>query len=334
MKKISSLMLIGALLTLTVSCVNSTSKDKPPTKPENAAQKPASAPPPVSTPAREKPAGPPSEPVTEKLEDVSHLLTITNAFALEHLGFWGENFTVKGMPMISGNGEHMLRLQFKVFETAFAPSGEEAEPIGEFVIEKVKLSDLSVAQAFPLLSKKEILQAHRDARQKACVDKNQGTGEDEASGVADCPVDEKQAATVVAATRKSILKQAMLVAAELKTGQYTSMKTVALKDPPAGEDGEEAEPPKNPDPELVYTVKVTKHRPTVRVLRKRDAKVLGEMTLQCTALPETSCTLGDYLELFSDSKGTKVVVTSREVDMENGEVLASVVLVLPLKTVP
>jgi hypothetical protein len=109
---------------------------------------------------------------------------------------------------------------------------------------------------------------------------------------------------------------------------------VALKNPPAGEDGEEAAPPSNPDPELVYTVKVTKNRPTVKVLRKRDGKSVGEVTLQCTALPESSCTLGDNLELFSDAKGRKVVVAGREVDMENGKVLATVVKVLTLKTAP
>jgi len=332
--KTLSLLLTGLLFTLTVSCSSKTAKDTPPAKPENAAQKPAAAPVPAPAPTPEKPAVPAATAVTEKLEDVSHLLVLTDAFALENVGFWSDNLTIKGMPMLSDNGEHMLRLQFNAFETAFAPSGEEAEPIGEFVIEKVKLADLSVVQTFPLLSKKEILQAHLDARKKECVDKNKSTGEDGASGVADCPIDEKLAATVVAATKTSILKHAAVVAAELKTGRYTSMKTVALKDPPAGEDGEEAEPPTNPDPELVYTVKVNKGNPTVRVLRKRDNLFLGEVTLQCPTEMGTGCTLGDYLELFSDAKGRKVVVAGREVDMENGKVLATVVKVLTLKTAP
>jgi len=320
--KTLSHFLLGSLFTLTVSCSSKTAKDTPPAKPENAPKPAAVAP--VPTPAPEKPATPPAAPVAEKLEDVSSLLVITDAFALENVGFWSDNLTIKGMPMLSDDGEHMLRLQFKAFETAFAPSGEETEPIGEFVIEKVKLGDLSVVQSFPLLSKKEILQAHRDARKKECVDKNAAAGDD-AAGVADCPIDEKQAAAAVAAAKTGILKRAALVAA---------MRTVPLKDPPAGEDGEEAEPPKNPDPELVYTVKVTKNRPTVKVLRKRDGKSVGEVTLQCSALPETSCTLGDQLELFSDAKGRKVVVAGREVDMENGKVLATVVKVVTLKTAP
>ncbi len=328
--KIQTLLLIGlCMLPGALSCSKKTAKETPPAKPEAVAQKPT---PPAAAPTPDKPVDPPAKPAAEVTGDVSQLLVITDAFSLEHLGYWSEHFTIKGMPMLSENGEHMLRLQFNPFETAFAPSGEEAEPIGEFVIEKVRLSDLSVVQSFPLLQKKDIIQAQLDSRTKECVEKNRGAGPDAASGAAECPVDEKLAA--IASAKKNVGKLAAVVIAELKAGQYTSMKTVPLKDPPAGEDGEEAEPPKNPDPELVYTVKVTKHRPTVRVLRKRDGKSVGEVTLQCAALPETSCTLGENLELFSDAKGRKVVVAGREVDMENGKVLASVVKVIALKTAP
>ncbi len=314
-----------------LSCSKKNASQTPSKQAEAGSTQPAAADPPM-TPSTPPPLPePPTAPATAPAADPSSLLILGPDFALEDLGAWGDHVMIHDLPRLSDDKTHLMQLEWREFESPFAPEGEDEGPFHELEVEKIRLLDLQVIARFPLVTKEDIHQAHRDAREKACVDKVTAPGADTQAGVADCPVDAKRSAAAVEAARATVLRRAAPLTAELKAGGYAAMLRVPPKDPPRNEDGEEAEATAFADPELVHTVKVTRHRPTVRVLRRAGGPALAEVELKCTALPETSCTLADHIQVFADAKRRLALVIGREVDLENGKVLAKITRVLPLK---